>query len=372
MGIWRALRDWLFDSPATGASANQQTDTRTRGGVTAGTRPADRTSQSRDGSAEPWWTPGESAARDLPRHEPRTLSTPAAGLDRLLGAIQERDDLQLPPTPSAASRVLQMLAKDSHDARQLAAEVANDEVASLAVLRQANSVLYRGREPVTDLCTAITRLGLTVLRTIMLQHSLRAAARPRRGDRHLAAIVWNGALASACIMRNLAELLRTVSADARGPRPQSPDNEAAYLDGLLHDVGNVLVLRETQEQQAVLRYQIDLDEFDWLCRAHHERLGRFIGDAWNLPDTLKTLIAAHHEPRTADTPPSVAMIALTDMLKAMLGYAPPASYDLLQSTPAQALGLTAHPAFIAFLTQLPDDLQHIECTFASARAFVNA
>ena len=47
----------------------------------------------------------------------------------------------------------------------------------------------------------------------------------------------------------------------------------------------------------------------------------------------------------------------TDMIGGLLGYAPPAAYDLLASRPVQQLGLADSPAFLQFLRTLPEELE---------------
>ena len=262
-------------------------------------------------------------------------------------------DLRLPTLPKSAECVLRMLGGTRSSAGQIAGELAKDQVLSAAVLRLANSALYGAAGRITDLRSAATRLGNLVLRTVAMQYSLQSAVRPNFArDRTLTDIVWNGSLASATIMRGLAECLWA-------------DDEEAYLIGLLHDIGNVLVLREVQEQQTFLRYRMALEPFEWLCYQHHEKLGRLVGEAWDLPDKAKTLAADHHGAGVPGDPLARerSMIALTDMIKSMLGYATRRSYALLTSNPAKALGLAESPALTAFLGDLPAQLRGLKAVF---------
>ncbi len=299
-----------------------------------------------------WWTPSPDALREPSPIACPALSTEALGLERILATYGERPELQLPALPRFAERALRLLGRERYDARRVADEVANDQVLSASVMRLANCALYARFEKVGDLQSAVARLGANTLRSLLLQHSLQAAVRPGRGSRQLAAIVWNGSLASACILRGLATLTHA-------------DPEEAYLTGLLHDIGNLLVLREAQDQEALLRYKIDVDAFVWLCAEYHERLGKLIGQAWELPEKLRTIIADHHGSlaQPAETAQDRALLAFADMTKCMLGYAPPAAFDLPESRAAQALGLADTPELTALLDELPFRLQHIRPTF---------
>jgi HD-like signal output (HDOD) protein len=313
----------------------------------------DRAGSKSDKPVEHWWKPNDGALIEPPLVTRPELSPEALALERILVGYFEKTDLHLPSLPKVAERVLRLLSGRAYDARKIADEISADQVVSVAVLRLANSALYGRTNRVNDLHTAVARLGCNVLRSVMLQHSLQAALQHRKGgDRCLASIVWNGSLASAQILRGLAEFV--------GVEP-----EEAYLVGLLHDIGAVLVLREVQEQEALLRYKIKVGEFVWLSFEYHQRLGQLIADAWDLPDKLKVLVTDHHSRAIAgdEAAPERNMITMADMLKAMLGYAAPGSYDLLHSTAAQSLGLDAKPGFAAFLDGLPEELRSIPTSF---------
>lgn len=353
------VRFWdLFLNALLGRGDNRESgDSRraaARGSAVATLDPANMSTTGPGGTdVERWWSPRDGALLQIPLMSRPELSAEALALERILTAYAEKSDLHLPSLPKVAERVLRLLSGRHYDARSVAEEIQSDQVVSVAVLRLANSALYGRSKPVGDLHTAVARLGCNVLRSVMLQHSLQAAVQRRRGgDHRLADIVWNGSLASAHILRGLAKLV--------GAEP-----EEAYLTGLLHDIGTVLVLHEVQEQEAVLRYRIEVDEFVWLCFEHHQRLGHLIATAWNLPDQLTVLVTDHHRPVEAgeEAARERDMIALADMLKAMLGYAPPADYDLLHCPATGALGLDAKPEFITFLDDLPNELDGIPTPF---------
>jgi HD-like signal output (HDOD) protein len=352
MGIWDRLWRSLVGETDTPSSGDRLVDTQTSGrAVATVTKPerGDRAAASKP-EAEPWWTPDEDALLDVVAPVQQDLPTEVLALDHGLAQHLQSADLRLPTLPKSAESVLRMLGGTKSSAGKIAAELAKDQVMSAAVLRLANSVLYGAAGRITDLRSAATRLGNMVLRTVAMQYSLQSAVRANfTRDRTLTDIVWNGSLASATIMRGLAECLRV-------------DVEEAYLIGLLHDIGNVLVLREVQDQQTFLRYRMALQPFEWLCYQHHEKLGRLVGEAWDLPDRARALAGDHHAAATLSDPLARErnMIALTDMIKSMLGYSTRRPYALLTSNPATALGLTQSPALTAFLDDLPEQLRGIK------------
>ena len=162
----------------------------------------------------------------------------------------------------------------------------------------------------------------------------------------MAQIVWYRALASACTLHGLAELLHR-------------DPEEAFLQGLLHDIGNVVVLRTVAEHESIAHASISLEVFEYLCHECHQEFGELVAEAWKLPEPITAIIADHHRYPAPDDPLRTPrlMILLADMINQMLGYAPPAQYDLLRARPAVDLGLDRHDCYVAFLRGLPAQIE---------------
>ncbi len=291
-----------------------------------------------------WWAPPgvtETIARPVPRVE---LSAGVRALEEHLVSHFDGHNLTIPPLPRVAENVLKRLRSPKCGMAEVAHDLSEDPVSAASVLRIANSVMYRGIEKITSLPTAVTRLGASAIRTLMMHQSLRSAVFAGHGDAQvLADLIWRGALAAATTMRELARLTRM-------------DPEEAFTIGLLHDIGNVLTLRLVLEHERSHRQAIDTDTFDFLCYETHQEFGELIANAWQLPPELKSLISDHHVyPRDDDLlRKQRLMLILTDMISQMLGYAPAAQYDLLRAEVVRDLGLSDQRAFLDLLAALPD------------------
>lgn len=136
------------------------------------------------------------------------------------------------------------------------------------------------------------------------------------------------------------------------------DQEDAFLVGLLHDIGNVVVLRVICEAQSAHRYDISTEAFEYLCHECHQEFGELIAQSWSLPAHLKSIITNHHTIAAADDPLKTQrdMIELTGLINSIMGFAPYAPYNLIESRSAQALKLPQRDDFIAFLAQLPEEV----------------
>lgn len=338
MKLW----DWIMEAIVgrSGPLGPSRQDDLNAGGVATLDWAAD---EPRAVGSERWWETDEPGLTEIAAVPRPDLSPEARALENILISHFDSHDLNLPPLPRVTEKVLQRLSDPSYVSAHVAEDISEDQVIAAAVLRMANSVLYGGRDKITAIHPAVNRLGATALRTLMFQQSLRAATfQKKSADRDLAELVWYRSIAGGCVMRSLSRFTRV-------------DKEDAFMIGLLHDIGNVIVLREVQKQQAVLHYKIDIATFDHLCAAFHQEMGELVAQAWQLPATLKSLIANHHAYPSQDDPLRTErlLIHLTYMINAMIGYAPCAEYDLLNTRAVRDLGLSENPEFEDFLMDLP-------------------
>lgn len=294
----------------------------------------------------PWWSPTGVAVIEPVEPERPELSTEARAIESLIVSHFDGRDLSMPALLPVAEMALARLRDPRCSLPEIGEVVSSDPVVSGAVLRMANSPLYRGLDRITSLSFAVTRLGTNALRTLMLHESVRAAMFERRGgDPMLADRIWRQSLAGAVIMRGLSEFT-----------PVDPDQ--AFLIGLLHNIGNVIVLRIVQAEELADGQPLDLVAFDYLCHESHQEFGELVADAWHLPSDLKSLISNHHRFPESDDPLKMqrCLIIAGDMVASMLGYGPEATYDLLHAPAFLELGLPDRHGFTSFLDRLPEEL----------------
>lgn len=347
MGLWQ----WFFDNLIAGRSSVTEPDRQSRPARTVSstaTATLDEPCPSIDVhddsiGTNPWWIP-DGEALGHPFVIPKPDFTPEAeALDRILFAHLDGHELHLPPLPAVAERVIQKLSNVNYNAAEIAREIEEDPVIAGAVIRMVNSAMYAGVQQITALLPAVNRLGANAVRTLMLHQALRAATfRRQGGDDQLADIVWKRSLAAGCIMRSLAPCAGL-------------DAEEAFIIGLLHDIGCVVVQRETQKHQKALHYDIELDAFDYLCQEYHQEFGELVAGQWGLPETLRKLIASHHAVPEPNDPlrRERLLLQLTGMINGMVGYGVPAIYHLLDTVPVQALDLVGNRRFTDRLVELP-------------------
>jgi HD-like signal output (HDOD) protein len=344
VGFWNWFLAALLGDPVehTPKRSNQR-GRRQSSGVAVLERDQPTASRLDPDDSEPWWAPEGATLLERGARERPELSPEARVIENLLASHFDGHDLTLPSIPRVAERVLSRLSSVNCDFADIATDIAEDQVLAAGTLRMANSPYYRGQEKFTALLPAVTRLGIRPLRALMMQHSIRSATTGyRKVDQELAGIVWRRSLASAIVMMGLSAFTKI-------------EEEDAFIMGLLHDIGNVVVLRIVSSQELMTKEVIDLETFEYLCYECQQEFGELIATEWKLPPKLQSLITDHHNHPADDDPLRIErlQLILTDMILEMIGFAPRVEYDLLNSRVVKELGLCGRSDFVRFLLALP-------------------
>lgn len=201
----------------------------------------------------------------------------------------------LPPMPTLAQRIIQLNANPYAHADDLAKLVEKDPSLAAQIIRYAQSPFYGYQGKIASIRQAISRvLGYDMVMNIALGV---AAARPFKiqtsGPLGLHAF-WRHATYSATLAQALSGLL---------PRTERPRPGTAYLAGLLHNFGFLLLGHSFPKEfnmlhNAVMREPetpiIDLEQR--LLGITHTEIGAWLMDTWNMPPEVITVQKEHHNP----------------------------------------------------------------------------
>lgn len=194
----------------------------------------------------------------------------------------------MPPLPEVEIKLKELLNEHSRaTTEQIAEVVGKDPAVAATILKLANSAAFAGLQQICDLSVAITRIGLKQLQvavTTVLHkgHFEHQGAKKQK----LLAEMWQHAVVSA----TAAEML----AASRGIDPHR-----AFISGLLHDSGKLLILRAADHLQLIA--QIPEVVMDEMIRVLHAELGHKVLVAWNLPQEVCEVALYHHEPPSSSS-----------------------------------------------------------------------
>ncbi|MBF8781429.1 HDOD domain-containing protein [Pseudomonas fulva] len=194
--------------------------------------------------------------------------------EQLLAAI-ENDDLVLPTLPEVALSIREAAEDSEISVAALSRVIGRDAALSARLIKVVNSPLLRASVEVTDLHTAITRLGINYSCNLAVGLVIEQIFRARSPvvEQKLRAI-WSNSLEVAGISYELS----------RRHTPLKPDQAA--LGGLVHQIGALPVLIYAEEHNELLA--------DPVCLEHViEQIQPVLGDkilsAWEFPEQLVRL-----------------------------------------------------------------------------------
>jgi putative nucleotidyltransferase with HDIG domain len=206
----------------------------------------------------------------------------------LTRAIREGGAPELPVLPRVAQRVMTLAQDDRSDLRELATVIRHDPAFAAQLLRAASSPVYGGRGPVASLQQALARLGMTQLRQIALMIVMRSDLYAVRGHEKTLGELFRLATVSALFAQEIARLRRS-------------NVEEAFLAGLLHDIGEPVVLRlgvdHLERAPRVARPASPEAVREALARSMaelHTEVGAQVIASWELPAALAETARSHH------------------------------------------------------------------------------
>ncbi len=224
-----------------------------------------------------------------------TTDFPAEGVDEeIIESITQLID-QLPALPWVVQKILNLIHREESSIREVAEVISLDPALAARVLRLVNSALFALAEPVTTVYHAVKLLGLAEIRNLALGLKIMDSLVPEQGvlDR---GSFWEHNLACAVAARQIAKRTGVV------------DPEEAFMGGLLHDIGKLILDGYFQElwwdvlhkAKAEKRPPVEMEAK--LIGVPHTRVGRMLAEHWRIPELHQMAIEHHH-----GVPPDLAL-----------------------------------------------------------------
>ena len=195
----------------------------------------------------------------------------------------------LPTLPQTLVELIAACNDSETNLTRVAEIVTRDATISARVLQLANSAFLGSRTPFSDTNQAVIFLGTDTVRNIAVSVSVHEVFRSYRGRNGLSLpLFWHHSLLTAVIAMSLARLIGY-------PQPAE-----AYLAGLLHDLGKLLLCQAMPAEYATLleNGSIHPAEFEFRERERlgfsHAEVGSLLVRRWNLQAPIAEAIRAHH------------------------------------------------------------------------------
>ncbi len=226
-------------------------------------------------------------------------------IDRVFHKIGDVSSL-----PTRAVEIMDLAQDSEADAADLIDVIRGDPAIAMRIMRTVNSSFHGVREPVGDLKQAVMLLGFQEIRNIAMSAYVAPLFRETTGYKSYSREgLWNHMVGTGVVAQTIANTSGRVN-------PQE-----AYLAGLLHDIGFVMIDQYlhkpfrriinalTPEAPA---YEVERETIGF----DHSELGEYVAVQWQLPKHLTDAIGHHHHPADYEGPHAdmVLTVSLSDRL----------------------------------------------------------
>ena len=218
----------------------------------------------------------------------------------------------LPTLPAIVMELLNNIDKEELNVKELAQKVSLDLALTAKTLRYANSAYYSTMIKVTTVQQAISLLGLSTVRQIVMTAALSGCFPENNCKGFSHKDFWRHSNAVAIAARILARRLNL-------------NTDVAFTAGLLHDIGAlVLATYYTAYYEQVLmhRQEQTTTQFETerqLIHIDHAAIGEALARQWNFSDMMIKAIAGHHQPETPGLGFLATIIHVADGIAHALG-----------------------------------------------------
>ncbi|HEY8027774.1 MAG TPA: HDOD domain-containing protein [Burkholderiaceae bacterium] len=222
--------------------------------------------------------------------------------DEIVKQVQD-----LPSLPAVVMELLDSIDQEDVDINTLAKKVSHDQALTAKTLRFANSSFYGTPSKVATIQQAITLLGVTNVRNLILAAALSGSFPENQCAGFSFKAFWRHAIGTALCAKLMARHLHV-----------NPDY--AFTAGLLHDIGRlVLVTRFPTHYAKVLAYRKEHD-----CRLleaeramlgiDHLIAGHALAVHWHFSEAMQHTIVGHHEPEKLENSVLVSLVHVANSI----------------------------------------------------------
>jgi len=203
--------------------------------------------------------------------------------------VDALESLDLPTPPGAALAFLQTLSRDSASMDEMTEMVRREPALAARILTVANSAAFHAGSELRSLKESLQVLGVRTLHSIAASIAVREVFSGLPGTR---AGDFDGFWRHSLMVAELAQAIAHETGQA--------DPEEAYLTGLLHDVGELLLLGGLQADYGKLLNEAASAEAALVVleqaalQTDHAAVGAWLVERWHLPSFMADALLFHH------------------------------------------------------------------------------
>lgn len=226
---------------------------------------------------------------------------PSKGFEFIEGLAKELSSKNLifPTSLNATMRIRSALNNPDASTSKVLHIVGAEPVLSAHLLQLANSAAVRvGSHQITELKTAITRLGFSLVRNVAISVGMRqlSQAQEKGGMPQEIEALWKHSIFVAATSYVLAKKLTHINPDE------------AMLAGLLHDIGAFYILTRAKNYPEIFADKKVLQD---VIHQWHVEIGEAILESWEIPAGIQTAAREHESlDRAHSGPPDITDVVM--------------------------------------------------------------
>ena len=184
----------------------------------------------------------------------------------------ENDELVLPTLPEVALQIREVAEDVTSSIGDLTAIISRDAALSARMVKVANSPLIRATVPVSDLNTAVSRLGIDLTSNLAMGLAMEQMFQATNDiiDKKMRAC-WSKSIEIAASSQVLAKHFTDLQSDM------------ALLAGLTHQIGMLPILAFAEQNDSLIQDGMALGK---VIHVLHPSLGSYILKKWDFPEKL--------------------------------------------------------------------------------------
>lgn len=199
----------------------------------------------------------------------------------------------LPSLPSLYTQVMELIQSPNGSIKKIGDVIAKDLAMTTKILQLVNSAFFGIPRHISNPAQAAGLLGLDTIKALVLTIGIFTKYEQKRFAHFGIENLWNHSIKTGAIAKKVA--------DTEGADSHLADN--AFMAGLLHDVGKLVMMTNVPDKYEVVfekkKYQnLTLNEAEQsVFGATHADVGAYLAGLWGLPNAIVEAVAFHHRPQ---------------------------------------------------------------------------
>jgi len=218
-------------------------------------------------------------------------------LTELINSLKE-----VPAMPNVIVHALNVMKDLDSGTKELGKIISYDQALSTKVLTLVNSSYYGFAQQVTSIPRAISLIGMSKAKNIIVTVAMRPMLTNQGGKE-----LWKHSITTAVGCEYLAKYLKVM------------DPDEAFVIGFLHDLGKMVLNMKDARLYEKVNEKVNaganiLEVEQALFGANHCQMGNVLAKRWQLPLLVNNAIKYHHEPNLSSMPVPCTLVYLVDSL----------------------------------------------------------